>query len=124
MQEVVNGQGLKSSTLAPSLLRFPASPASAYLESLPAPLGSCYPETAHIMSSAATSTPQTHMSPKDYTSPNNAEHREETWSADEDEDEDVELDGDPSPKRKRQRTSRPVSVSCEKCKERKVSCAK
>ncbi|KAK6381194.1 hypothetical protein LTR65_000976 [Meristemomyces frigidus] len=72
------------------------------------------------MASAAATTPQAHTSPKDGTTPSNAEPREDTWSGDEDEDEDLEADGDPSRSRKRQRTARPVSVSCEKCKERKV----
>ena len=58
---------------------------------------------------------ETHISPKDATSPSNGADREEDelWSG---EDED----GDDPRKRKRQRTSRPVSVSCERCKERKV----
>lgn len=71
------------------------------------------------MSSAAATTPQARRTPKDETSPSNAENREEdTWSAEEDEDEDAE--GYESHKRKRHRTSRPISVSCERCKERKV----
>jgi len=47
----------------------------------------------------------------------------EEWSGEEeeeDEDEELEGEGSGSRKRKRQRTSRPISVSCEKCKERKV----
>lgn len=73
----------------------------------------------------ATTTPSTspptmsevHITPKDglASSPSNGAERddEEVWS---DEDE-----GDGDRKRKRQRTSRPISVSCERCKERKVS---
>ena len=42
----------------------------------------------------------------------------EAWSG---EDDDEEGDGIDGPSRKRQRTGRPISVSCERCKERKVS---
>jgi hypothetical protein len=50
---------------------------------------------------------------------NTAEHGdEEAWSGDED---PSDIDGaDASGKRKRQRLSRPLSVSCELCKSRKV----
>ena len=59
----------------------------------------------------------TNVSPKDHTSPSNgADQRdEEEWSGDEDDEE-----GDDSRKRKRSRISRPISVSCELCKQRKV----
>lgn len=73
------------------------------------------------MASAAASTPRQHITPKEDTSPSNAELREE-WSGDDDEDADGDLNGDEERKPKRQKTagSRPISVSCEKCKERKV----
>ncbi|KAI6862717.1 hypothetical protein KC323_g5352 [Hortaea werneckii] len=75
------------------------------------------------MASAAASTPRQHITPKEDTSPSNAELREE-WSGDDDEDADGDLNGDEERKPKRQKTagSRPISVSCEKCKERKVKC--
>ncbi|EMC98698.1 hypothetical protein BAUCODRAFT_30968 [Baudoinia panamericana UAMH 10762] len=71
------------------------------------------------MATAPTSTLQAHYSPADDTSPSNGGDRydEEAWSI---EDEDV--DGDETRKRKRPKTDRPVSVSCERCKERKVKC--
>ena len=52
---------------------------------------------------------------------NDAEHAdEEAWSG---EDDASDNDGvDASGKRKRQRLSRPLSVSCELCKSRKVAC--
>ena len=58
------------------------------------------------------------VSPKVDTSPSHAgERREyEDWSGDEDPDEDD------SRRPKRQKTSRPMSVSCELCKTRKVKC--
>lgn len=63
----------------------------------------------------------THRTPKSDDSPGNAaEHREEeVWSG---EDDLSEADDDGSGKRKRQKTSRPLSVSCELCKSRKVKC--
>lgn len=68
------------------------------------------------MSSVAGVTPRANVSPKDLSSPSNQAERDEdeAWSGDED-------DGDEPPARKRPRTARPISVSCEKCKERKVS---
>jgi len=45
---------------------------------------------------------------------------EDVWSGEEDDDADLDGDGDANGTRKRKRTSRPVSVSCERCKERKV----
>ena len=74
------------------------------------------------MSSAAANTPLTHISPRNDVSPRDTTQREATWSGDEDEDEDAEDGADPSQKRKRQRTARPISVSCDRCKERKVKC--
>ena len=74
------------------------------------------------MSSAAASTPHTHISPRDGISPNNAAQTEATWSDNEDEDEDADDGTDSLLKRKRQRTARPISVSCDRCKERKVKC--
>lgn len=62
----------------------------------------------------------TNRTPKSDDSPGNgAEHREEeAWSG---EDDASEADGDDGTgKRKRQKTSRPLSVSCELCKSRKV----
>lgn len=56
-------------------------------------------------------------SPKDDTSPGHgAEHRESDWSGEDDAEDDA------SYRRKRPRTSRPMSVSCELCKTRKVKC--
>lgn len=78
------------------------------------------------MSSAAASTPQQHhqyhVSPRDIKSPSNGAGDKllddyDGWSGEEDEDEE---DGAASRGVKRQRTGRPISVSCEKCKERKV----
>nr|POE66123.1 putative transcriptional regulatory protein [Quercus suber] len=52
------------------------------------------------------------------TSPRNELEREESaWSADEDEGEE-----DDARARKRSKTTQPISVSCERCKERKVRC--
>ena len=64
-------------------------------------------------------TSESQYSPRAGTSPSNGADRdeEEVWSG-EDDDEGDGIDG---PKRKRQRTGRPISVSCERCKERKVS---
>lgn len=58
------------------------------------------------------------VSPRDGPSPSNgAEQKDdEEWSGDE------EADGDDSRKRKRPKGSRPMSVSCELCKSRKVKC--
>ena len=73
------------------------------------------------MSSATASTPQERgaTSPSDGAVTNK---EEEIWSGEEDDDADGDGDGDNdgSPRRKRQKTGRPISVSCEKCKERKV----
>lgn len=72
--------------------------------------------------SAASSTPKHHE--RDPTSPSNAAEpkEEEVWSEGDDDDEDAEANGEESShKRKRARISRPISVSCERCKERKVS---
>lgn len=59
------------------------------------------------------------VSPKVDTSPSRgAEHKDdEEWSGEDDPEED-----DGSRRRKRPRTSRPMSVSCELCKTRKVKC--
>jgi hypothetical protein len=75
--------------------------------------------TTTAMSAATASPPQARVSPKDGTSPSNQAEKDEedAWSGDEDEDE-PEANG--ARKRKRQRTERPISVSCERCKERKV----
>jgi len=61
----------------------------------------------------------TNRTPKSDDSPGNAaEHREEeAWSDDDGSDADGD---DGTGKRKRQKTSRPLSVSCELCKSRKV----
>lgn len=58
-------------------------------------------------------------SPKDNTSPSNGADQkdDEAWSDDEDADGDED-----SKKRKRTKLSRPMSVSCELCKQRKVKC--
>lgn len=63
----------------------------------------------------------TNHTPKSGDSPGNAEQQrdEEVWSGDEDDVSDVDGD-DGTGKRKRQKTSRPLSVSCELCKSRKV----
>ena len=74
----------------------------------------------HNMASVTAGTPQQRFTPKGDTSPTNAEQKEEWSGEEEDEDEDLEGDGEGSRKRKRTRTNRPISVSCEKCKERKV----
>lgn len=71
-----------------------------------------------MASTAVPETPRTQVSPQDDTSPSNAAERDENeWSEDEDAL-DVDDDGR---KRKRQRVSRQISVSCERCKERKVA---
>jgi DNA-directed RNA polymerase subunit M/transcription elongation factor TFIIS len=59
------------------------------------------------------------MSSKAESSPGQVAEQDDDdrWSGDEDD----EVDADDGRTRKRQRTSRPISVSCEKCKERKVS---
>ena len=65
------------------------------------------------------------ISAKEDTSPSNgAEQKDDhAWSADEDADADAHADGDQDArKRKRGKTSRPMSVSCEACKSRKVKC--
>lgn len=71
------------------------------------------------MAAAAPTTPSTYISPKNGASPSDGteEKDEEAWSEDESGD-----DGD-GPKRKRPRngqSGRPMSVSCELCKQRKV----
>lgn len=77
------------------------------------------------MSSAAASTPLTYISPKDGASPSQgAEPKdEEVWSG-EDDDGDGEGEGDgdggEQPRAKRRKTNRPMSVSCELCKQRKA----
>ena len=72
-----------------------------------------HPET-DTMSSPSYS----NISPKDGPSPSNGVEQkdEEEWSGEDD------LEGDDSRKRKRPRGSRPMSVSCELCKQRKVKC--
>jgi hypothetical protein len=62
----------------------------------------------------------TNRTPRSDDSPGNAAERrdEETWSDDDASDADGD---DGTGKRKRQKTSRPLSVSCELCKSRKVS---
>ncbi|WPH03263.1 Hypothetical protein R9X50_00614000 [Acrodontium crateriforme] len=74
--------------------------------------------------SAAPKTPRFSL-PAGETPSNN--EGEEPWSGDDDDDDDDDEHLDhaavgPSLKRKRLPTSRPISVSCEKCKERKVKC--
>jgi hypothetical protein len=61
----------------------------------------------------------TNRTPGSDDSPGNAAERrdEETWSDDDASDADGD---DGTGKRKRQKTSRPLSVSCELCKSRKV----
>ncbi|KAK5719269.1 hypothetical protein LTR15_007792 [Elasticomyces elasticus] len=61
------------------------------------------------------------FSPLGVPSPSNGagKYEEEPWSGD---DDDEEGEGGDGPKRKRQRTGRPMSVSCDRCKERKVKC--
>lgn len=79
----------------------------------------CIPTSCSPIAMMATTTNRT---PKSDDSPSHtAEHRdEEAWSGDDGSDVDVDVD-DGSGKRKRQRrTSRPLSVSCELCKSRKV----
>lgn len=77
------------------------------------------------MSFAAPTSPSFEQTPRINSVAHNAEQKEEeAWSGDEDEDAEGDLDGgdDESRKRKRQRlSSRPLSVSCELCKSRKVS---
>jgi len=61
------------------------------------------------------------QSPKTASPGNGAEFKEdEAWSGDEDDAELEDEGGDGDRKRKRQRLSRPLSVSCELCKSRKV----
>jgi len=62
-----------------------------------------------------------HFLPRVGTSPSNGPGRTEEVEAWSGEDDDEEGDGIDGPSRKRQRTGRPISVSCERCKERKVS---
>ncbi|KAK0345502.1 hypothetical protein LTR91_024275 [Friedmanniomyces endolithicus] len=63
-----------------------------------------------------------HFLPRVGTSPSNGPGRTEEVEAWSGEDDDEEGDGIDGPSRKRQRTGRPISVSCERCKERKVKC--
>lgn len=80
---------------------------------------------SHGMSFAAPTSPSFEQTPRNNSVAHSAEHKEEeAWSGDEDEDADGDGDGgdDESRKRKRQRlSSRPLSVSCELCKSRKVN---
>lgn len=80
---------------------------------------------SHGMSFAAATSPNVEQAPRTNSVAHNADHKEEeAWSGDEDEDADGDVVGgdDDSRKRKRQRlSSRPLSVSCELCKSRKVS---
>ena len=69
-----------------------------------------------MASSAAAETPHTQVSPHDGTSPSNGADNQEEWSGEDDADAHEDWR-----KPKRQKTSRPISVSCERCKERKVS---
>jgi hypothetical protein len=71
------------------------------------------------LSSPAPTTMNANQNEPDNSPGNTAEHGdEEAWSGD---DDPSDIDGaDASGKRKRQRFSRPLSVSCELCKSRKV----
>lgn len=65
----------------------------------------------------------TNQTPKSDDSPGNAAEQrdEELWSGEDDYSDPGVADGaDGAGKRKRQKTSRPLSVSCELCKSRKV----
>jgi hypothetical protein len=72
------------------------------------------------LSSPAPTTMNANQNEPDNSPGNTAEHGdEEAWSGD---DDPSDIDGaDASGKRKRQRLSRPLSVSCELCKSRKVA---
>ena len=83
---------------------------------------------AAAATAAAASTPRPNVFTRDSQAPtpsiNGTEAKDEDgWSEDdvEEDDGDGEVGDASSHKRKRQRTGRPLSVSCERCKERKVS---
>ncbi|KAF2770237.1 hypothetical protein EJ03DRAFT_270728 [Teratosphaeria nubilosa] len=73
------------------------------------------------MSPAAASPPQSHITPRAECSPSVHAEREddEAWSG---EDDDVDADVGNGARKRKRRPERPISVSCERCKERKVKC--
>lgn len=84
------------------------------------------PTHSHGMSFAAATSPGFEQTPRNNSVAQNTEHKEEeAWSGDDDDELEGDGDGDGrddgSGSRKRKRlSSRPLSVSCELCKLRKV----
>ena len=82
--------------------------------------GELAPNKPHYL--AMSSPTYSHTTPKEDVSPRGGvEPRDDEWSGEEDAEADADVDAGGRP-RKRPRTSRPMSVSCELCKQRKVKC--